>query len=195
MDNKETLEKILSTLESVGAEIFVVGGPIRDKILGIIPKDIDFLVRKVTLEQISNAINKIGKAGEVGQSFGIVKGVVHGQEFDFAIPRIKEIKTGNSHTDFSVQTDPNATIEADLSRRDFTINSMALPLRNFINNDLSGLIDPHNGLEDIKNKVIRTVGNPFDRFSEDSLRILRAIQFSSRLGFTISQETKEAIKE
>lgn len=195
MTNNETLVKILTAIEGNGGEIFVVGGPIRDKILGHEPKDIDFLVRKLTLDQITNIIKTIGKAGEVGQAFGIVKGVVDGQEFDFAIPRTKETKTGEGHTDFTVQTDPNASVESDLSRRDFSWNAMALPLRDFIKDDMNGIIDPNGGLKDLKAGVVNAVGDPMARFSEDPLRIFRGIQFATRMGFDITGETEEAIKK
>ena len=196
MTNNVTLEKVLDAIESIGGEIFVVGGPIRDRILGHEPKDIDFLVRKLTLEQITEVIKKIGKAGEVGQAFGIVKGVVDGQEFDFAIPRTKEVKTGDAHTDFSVQTDPNASVEDDLQRRDFTWNAMAVPLRDFIGgNILDHLVDPNNGLKDLKAGIVNAVGDPTARFSEDALRMMRAIQFATRMGFNITGNTEESIKK
>lgn len=191
-----TLEKVLHAIESIGGEIFVVGGPVRDFILGNEPKDIDFLVRKLTLDQITQAIQKIGKAGEVGQSFGIVKGVVDGQEFDFAIPRTKEVKTGDAHTDFTVQTDPNASVEDDLKRRDFTWNAMAVPLRNFIDGKVKeNIIDPNNGLKDLEDGVINAVGDPKARFTEDPLRMIRAIQFVARMGFSLSFKTFHAISE
>lgn len=201
-----TLRKILLAIEKNGGEIYVVGGPVRDFILGIDPKDIDFLVRKLSLEQIQDSIKHIGKAKEVGQHFGIVKGIIDGKEFDFAIPRIAEEKTGDKHTDFSVKVDPNASIESDLKRRDFTWNAMAVPLNIFITVQgmpkdqaieslKNELIDPNNGLQDLESKILRTVGSPYDRFSEDPLRILRCLQFSIRLNVELSVETKEAIKD
>ena len=189
-----TLKLIQETIEKSGGEIFVVGGTVRDFVQRIPPKDIDFLVRNLTLEQIATSIKTIGKADEVGKSFGVVKGTIEGKTFDFAIPRIKETKTGNAHTDFIIQTDPFASVESDLSRRDFTINSLCLPLKDFIKGNLSDVIDPHNGLQDIKNKVLRTVGNPFDRFNEDGLRILRGLQFASRFDLRIDLETFNAMK-
>ena len=193
-ENMDTLQKIQETIESAGGEIFVVGGPVRDKVLGKTPKDIDFLVRKLTLEQIAAAIRTIGKADEVGKAFGVVKGTVDGDVYDFAIPRTKEVKTGDSHTDFAVQTDPNASVEDDMKRRDFTLNSMAMHLRDFIAGDMHAVIDPNGGMQDLKNKVLRAVGDPAARFGEDPLRMLRAIQFATRMGFDIEGETLEAIQ-
>ncbi len=193
-ENMDTLQKIQETIEAAGGEIFVVGGPVRDKVLGKTPKDIDFLVRKLTLEQIAAAIRTIGKADEVGKAFGVVKGTVDGDVYDFAIPRTKEVKTGDSHTDFTVQTDPNASVEDDMKRRDFTWNSMAMHLRDFIAGDMHAVIDPNGGMQDLKNKVLRAVGDPAARFGEDPLRMLRAIQFATRMGFDIEGETLEAIQ-
>lgn len=192
---KETLTKILTAVEAAGGEMFVIGGPVRDRVLGVEPKDIDFLVRKLTLEQIASAIRGIGKADEVGKSFGVVKGTVDGAVFDFAIPRTREVKTGVSHTAFAVETDPLAPVEADVNRRDFTWNAMAVPLRDFIAGDMSGLIDPTGGMADLKAGVLRAVGNPTDRFTEDPLRMLRAIQFATRMGFVIETETFMAIRK
>jgi len=193
-ENMDTLQKIQETIEAAGGEIFVVGGPVRDKVLGKTPKDIDFLVRKLTLEQIAAAIRTIGKADEVGKAFGVVKGTVDGDVYDFAIPRTKEVKTGDSHTDFAVQTDPNASVEDDMKRRDFTWNSMAMSLRDFIAGDMHAVIDPNGGMQDLKNKVLRAVGDPAARFGEDPLRMLRAIQFATRMGFDIEGETLVAIQ-
>jgi len=200
-----TLLKISNAIEQAGGEIYVVGGPIRDFILGHNPKDIDFLVRKLSLEQIQKALVQIGKPKEVGQQFGIVKANIDGEEFDFAIPRTKEERTGDKHTDFTVQVDPEAAVEDDLKRRDFTWNAMAVPLKVFINVQgypkekaielLRGaVIDPNGGLEDLDKGVLKAVGNPADRFGEDHLRMLRAVQFATRMGFDISGETAEAIK-
>lgn len=193
-ERMDTLQKIREAIEAAGGEIFVVGGPVRDKVLGKEPKDIDFLVRNLTLEQISAAIRTIGKADEVGKAFGVVKGTVDGDVYDFAIPRTKEVKTGDSHTDFAVQTDPTASVEDDMKRRDFTWNSMAMRLEDFIAGDMDKIIDPNGGLSDLKNRVLRAVGDPAARFGEDPLRMLRAIQFATRMGFDISGETLEAIK-
>ena len=193
-ERMDTLQKIREAIEAAGGEIFVVGGPVRDKVLGKEPKDIDFLVRRLTLEQIAAAIRTIGKADEVGKAFGVVKGTVDGDVYDFAIPRTKEVKTGDAHTDFAVQTDPNATVEDDMKRRDFTWNSMAMRLEDFIAGDMDKIIDPNGGLSDLKNRVLRAVGDPAARFGEDPLRMLRAIQFATRMGFDISGETLEAIK-
>jgi hypothetical protein len=195
MTNIVTLSKILGAIESNGGEIFAVGGPVRDRMLFTTPKDIDFLVRKMTLEQIAVAIRTLGSADEVGKSFGVVKGTIDGEVFDFAIPRIREVKTGVSHTDFTVETDPMASVESDLGRRDFTINAMAVPLRSFLADSCEGLIDPFGGLEDLKAGILRAVGDPVARFTEDPLRMIRLLQFSARLGFKIEGKTGCALMD
>jgi len=184
-----TIDKIESALSQVGGESYIVGGAVRDELLPDTPpsKDIDFLIRNLDYSQIVDALSQLGKVKEVGQAFGVVTATIDGEEFDFAIPRASETKTGEKHTDFEIVTDPTAPIEADLGRRDFTINALA--------KDSDGnIVDLFGGQEDLQNKIIRAVGNPNDRFREDPLRMLRAVQFATRFDFDIEQETAAAIK-
>jgi len=188
--NPETIEKIESALIGAGAESYIVGGAVRDELLPNTPssKDIDFLVRNLELNQIANTLSHLGKVKEVGQAFGVVTATIDGEEFDFAIPRTAETKTGEKHTEFDVVTDPKAPIEADLGRRDFTINALA--------KDSNGnIIDLFGGQEDLQNRIIRAVGDPNERFKEDPLRMLRAIQFATRFDFDIEQNTAKAIQK
>jgi tRNA nucleotidyltransferase (CCA-adding enzyme) len=150
------------------------------------PKDVDFVVTGLTLEEIELILSSLGKVFESGKSFGIVKAVIDGDEFDFSIPRTEK-KTGPKHTDFEVVTDPNASVEDDMARRDFTMNAL-------FKDSEGNVVDIFGGREDIRNKVVRAVGNPDQRFVEDPLRMLRAIQFASRLGFDIEEETRKGIK-
>lgn len=154
--------------------------------MGIKPKDIDFLVTGIPLNKLSEILKPIGKVNEVGKSFGIIKATVDGEEYDFAIPRT-EMSTGPGHKDQITKSDHTLSVEDDLSRRDFTFNAIAKELES------GKFIDSYNGKSDIKNKIIRAVGNAEKRFQEDPLRILRAIQFSVRFGFDIEKKTKEAI--
>jgi tRNA nucleotidyltransferase/poly(A) polymerase len=186
----ETVNKIESALIHAGGESYIVGGAVRDELLPDTPpsKDIDFLVRNLELRQIASAISHLGKVKEVGQAFGVVTATIDGEEFDFAIPRTSEIKTGEKHTEFDVKTDPKAPIETDLGRRDFTINALA--------KDSDGnIIDMFGGQEDLQNRTIRAVGDPNERFQEDPLRMLRAIQFATRFDFDIEHDTAEAIRK
>ena len=187
--NPATIEKIEAALTQGGGETYIVGGAVRDEMMpgAPPPKDIDFLVRKLPLYNIASILAPMGSVKEVGRAFGVVTAVIDGEEFDFAIPRTAELKTGKKHTDFNVTTDPNAPIEADLGRRDFTINALA--------KDSEGnVIDHYGGLQDIQNRVIRAVGDPHHRFSEDPLRMLRALQFATRFDFNIEPNTADAIR-
>lgn len=180
----------LSSLESIkalqneGADIYVVGGCVRDSFLNKESKDIDIVVRLLDDHQIISILEKYGKVDKVGESFGVIKFKPHGwteEPIDIAQPRIDILidkKLG--HHGIQAKFDKNIPIEYDLKRRDFTINSIAVKLDGTI-------IDPFNGIEDIKNKVISATS--IDAFSEDPLRMLRVINFSSRFNFTIDKLT------
>jgi tRNA nucleotidyltransferase/poly(A) polymerase len=167
--------------------IYLVGGAVRDNILGLTPKDYDFVVTNTSFEKLTELFNFYYKGCEinnVGAIFGIIKLKVDDEEYDFALPR-KDIDRDN------VTVDSNISIEEDLSRRDFTINSVAYDLKSEIYHYPSGLKDQV--LKDFNDKVINCVGNPNDRFKEDPLRMLRAIQFCSRFGFKLNKETEISI--
>lgn len=183
MKDKYKFDWVLELINN-SLEVYLVGGTVRDNILGIEPKDLDFLVVGCTdLNKLISILSKYGKVDIVGQSFGVLKLTINGETYDIAIPR-KESKTGNGHTDFIVETE-NVTLIDDLYRRDFCFNSIAYDIVN------DKYIDPYNGISDIENKSIRAT-NP-DAFIEDSLRILRAIQFSTRFGFNIDYDTSNLI--
>lgn len=185
-----TSYKIEDAINKAGGVSFIVGGAVRDQLLGIDNKDVDYLVRNLTYSQIKEALDPIGRVfdQEIGGKVSTLKVVIDNEEFDIAIPRISEKSTGIGHLDFEIVLDPHAPIEMDLSRRDFTINALAKCTNG------GHIIDIFGGIEDLKNKLIRTVGNPIDRFSEDPLRMLRALQFAARFGFEIEEETANAIK-
>lgn len=181
-------EIFLNKLSKEG-EIFFVGGCVRDCFLGLPSKDIDILVTGVPATLIKSIIRNYGKVTEtaVGDKFGVIKFVsdITGNDYDLSIPR-KEVKTGDGHTGFDVFSDPNLSVEDDLSRRDFTINSIALDINKRI-------IDPFDGLSDLNNKLIRKVSEK--SFSDDALRMLRAIQFVSRFeDFKIETDTENSIR-
>jgi tRNA nucleotidyltransferase/poly(A) polymerase len=171
---------IVSTIENVGGNCYLVGGVVRDYMLGMSNKDIDLLVTGVPIPQLIEALKDLGSVDEVGKSFGVLKLNIPGfQEIDIAIPRT-ETKVGTGHTDFEVVADHNLPIELDLQRRDFTMNAIAVDMD-------CDFIDPFDGLRDIHAGIIRCVD--IDAFAEDPLRILRAYQFMARFGFTIDQYT------
>jgi tRNA nucleotidyltransferase/poly(A) polymerase len=175
-------------VEEVGGKIYSIGGKVRDEFLGKESKDLDILITGVPFEQLEEILSKYGVVNAVGKSFGVLKFKPKGatEDIDVAIPRTETSTGEGGHQGFDVKSDHTLPIETDLSRRDFTLNAMA--------KDIEGnIIDPFGGQEDIKNKIIRVV-NP-QAFSDDPLRLLRAIQFASRFGFTIESETMKMIKD
>lgn len=171
-----------------GGKIYSVGGAVRDEFLGKESKDLDILITGIPMNDLSELLKKYGKVSEVGESFGIIKFKPQGsnEDIDIALPRT-EIPTGQGgHKGFDVKSDHSLSIEDDLIRRDFTINAIA--------KDIEGnVIDPFDGQKDLQNKLIRVV-NP-QAFSDDPLRMLRAIQFSSRFDFNIESNTMEMIQK
>ncbi len=172
---------IIDRIYEYGYEAFIVGGCIRDYISGITPNDYD-----ITTNATPNKIMDIFK------EFKLIKnGIKHGTVGILIDGDIYEITTYRIESEYEDSRRPKnieftANIVDDLKRRDFTINAMAY-------NDKKGLIDEFGGIVDLKNKVIKTVGNPDKRFNEDGLRIIRAIRFSSKLGFNIEDKTLNSI--
>lgn len=164
-----------------GLDPLLVGGSVRDSLLeGAQPKDLDFEVYGGGTERVAMLARKLGKASEVGQAFGVVKLVLSdGQDIDLAVPR-RDNKVGSGHRGFRVDTDPLMTVSEASSRRDFTINAMSYDPR------LGVLIDPHGGLDDLGDRVLRHVS---PAFAEDPLRVLRAMQFAGRYAMTLHPDT------
>ena len=160
---------------------FLVGGAVRDRILNKDPGDYDFAtdIEYSELKRIFADYNP----KEMGAHFGILMIKVNGKSYEIAKFR-KE--TGVYNSRYPKEIKFVKTIEEDLSRRDFTINSLAY-------NEETGIVDLYGGWNDIKKKVIRFVGNPKLRIEEDALRILRAFRFISKLGFNLDRKTAEAI--
>ncbi len=185
--SQQTIDDILSA-----GKIFEVGGAVRDRMLDFKApvKDRDYLVTGIPYESLSDILKKHGRVDLVGRSFGVIKFTQfrHDEQFtfDITLPR-KEISTGDGHGDFLVDFDPSLPVEEDLKRRDFTINAMAKDL------DSELLIDPLGGEVDLKNKQIRMISK--ESFKEDPLRIVRAVQFASRLEFEIEEKTLKALTE
>jgi len=147
-------------------KIYQVGGSVRDEIMGVQPHDYDYCVVGSTIKEML----KLGYQ-RVGKDFPVF--IKDGKEY--ALART-ERKTGDKHTDFKFKFGKNVTIFDDLLRRDFTVNAMARDC------NTGGIIDPHNGMQDIKNKVLKVV-RP-ETFVEDPLRVLRLCRFSAQLGFS-----------
>ncbi len=176
-------------IEQLGGKIFSVGGAVRDSFLGKESKDLDILITGVPMDKLEQILGNYGRVDAVGKSFGIIKFKANGSDpneepIDIAIPRTERATGDGGHKDFQITSDHELPIEKDLERRDFTINAIA-------KDNNGNLIDPYGGQEDLKNKVIRAV-NPA-AFSDDPLRMLRAVQFASRFGFTIEPNTMNMI--
>ena len=172
----------------MGGNIFSIGGAVRDEFLGKESKDLDILVTGIPMVELEQILSKYGRVDAVGKSFGVLKFKPQGsnEDIDVAIPRTEKPSGEGGHKGFEITSDHDLPIEADMYRRDFTINAIA--------KDINGnIIDPYNGVEDLKNKIIRVV-NP-DAFSDDPLRMLRAIQFSARFDFKIEPKTMAMIKD
>lgn len=181
--------RIIAALHDAGAEVYEIGGPVRDELMGRPVKDHDYLVRHLAVKQIQMVLEPYGIVTLIGRSFGIVKFTPHGERtatVDIALPR-KEISTGEGHRDFDIDFDPELGVKDDLGRRDFTINAMARDLSS------GDIIDPHGGRKDLDKRILRQVFP--NAFKEDPLRLLRAVQFAARLGFSIEEKTWEAMRE
>jgi tRNA nucleotidyltransferase (CCA-adding enzyme) len=167
----------IETLENDGFEAFIVGGCVRDSILGRTPKDWDITTNALPLD-VLNIFKNLGfNVIETGLKHGTVTVMINHVGYEITTYRIDgEYEDSRHPSEVKFVTD----IKKDLARRDFTINAMAY-------NFEKGLVDPFNGLEDLNNKVINCVGNSIARFNEDALRMLRAVRFSAQLGFYIDK--------
>lgn len=185
---KEILS-ILNNLQSSGFEAYLVGGCARDLLMKKTPKDWD-ITTNAKPEQIQN----IFEHSVYENNFGTV-GVITGSENKSL--KLVEITPFRLEAKYSDKRHPDSVrfaekLEDDLARRDFTINAIALKISKSKEIEI---IDLFNGQEDVKNKIIRTVGNPDERFSEDALRMMRAVRFMSELGFEIEKTAEESIKK
>ncbi len=179
---------VVETLEKGGFEAFLVGGCTRDLLLGKIPKDWD-ITTNATPEEIIPLFPKTFYEN----SYGTV-GVVNENTEDDKL-KIVEVTPYRLESSYSDHRHPDAvkfseSIDDDLKRRDFTINAIAVSLSD---GAIKDIVDLFGGLKDIKDKTIRAVGDPSERFKEDALRMLRAVRLNTELGFTINIETKKAI--
>jgi tRNA nucleotidyltransferase (CCA-adding enzyme) len=172
---------ILNTLKQNGFEAYIVGGCVRDSIINRLPQDWDI----ASIAKPQEIKDIFPKTIDTGLKHGTVTVMLNKQAYEVTTYRIEGKYINNRKPETVEFTN---SLEADLSRRDFTINAMAY-------NPEIGLIDPFGGMEDIKKNQIKAVGNPTLRFEEDALRILRALRFSAQLNYNIETATLEAIKK
>ena len=178
----DILKKMNEIFVQHGYKAYLVGGAVRDMLMEKEPHDWD-VTTDATPEQVMSIFRKV-----------IPTGIAHGTVTVHFMKNEIEVTTFRTESDYSDGRHPDkveytGNIEEDLSRRDFTINAIASYLGD------GTITDPFHGRDDIKRKVIRTVGNPLERFSEDGLRPVRAVRFSAQLGFEIERETLKAISE
>lgn len=177
----DPVRTIIDTLTDAGFEAFAVGGCIRDSIMGREPKDWD-----ITTSALPSDVKGLFRhTVDTGIKHGTVTVLLNGTGYEVTTYRIDGYYSDGRHPDEVIYT---KLLHEDLLRRDFCMNAMAY-------NDRNGLEDPFCGLGDIENREIGCVGNAHERFTEDALRILRAVRFAAELGFSIRPETKKAAGE
>lgn len=172
----ESAEAVARRIASAGGKLYIVGGWVRDRLLGVECKDIDFATDLPT-EKVKEALEGLGSLYTIGERFGTVGLRLDDYTFEITTLRADTYEPGSRHPEVA----PVEDILEDLARRDFTINAMAVqvaPVR-------GGLIDPFDGAGDVERRLIRTPGPPAPRMSEDPLRMMRAVRFASQLGFEI----------
>lgn len=174
---RTALETVSKLARDNGGKALVVGGCVRDAILDRLSKELDIEVHGISWDRLVKILSDCFPIDLVGQSFQVIK--IRGLLLDVSIPR-RESKVGSGHKGFETLGDPDMDPEEALSRRDFTINSMAFdPVSN-------NLIDPFNGLQDIKKRILRHTS---EKFIEDPLRVLRGMQLAARLDLHVAPET------
>lgn len=173
------VEIILHVLEEHGFEAYAVGGCVRDSMLGRVPDDWD-ITTSARPEQVKALFRR---TVDTGLAHGTVTVLIEKEGFEVTTYRVDgEYEDGRHPREVAF----TASLEEDLKRRDFTINAMAY-------NPSKGLVDLYHGMEDLENGIIRCVGDPLERFTEDALRIMRAVRFSAQLGFEIEEKTRKAL--
>lgn len=179
----ENGKKIISVLSAAGYKAYFVGGCVRDFFMRRPFNDIDIASSSTPIETETALSAACIRCIETGIKHGMVTAIINGESFEITTFRSDGEYKDNRHPEnVSFVTD----VKTDLARRDFTVNAMAY-------NENDGLVDVFGGIDDINNKIIRCVGNPDKRFNEDALRIIRALRFSSVLGFEIEENTQKSI--
>ena len=180
MEFPSKVKVLLSILQRSGFEAFVVGGCVRDYLLSKKPNDWD-ITTSATPDEIKKVFKNYKLINNNGEKHGTVTIRFEDENFEITTYRIETDYSDHRHPE---KVEFTASLNEDLKRRDFTINAMALGEDGILHNPIG-----YDGHEDLKNKIIRAVGNPLERFKEDALRILRMIRFASVLDFTIEDNT------
>lgn len=186
----QDIKEISESYIKAGKDIFVVGGAVRDFIQGIKPKDYD-LVTNALPNESKKILKDFNVSDEQGKSFGVLRVYTKDEPEGYEIASYrKDISKGRDTkgNDEKVEMGKNVTIEDDCNRRDLTMNALFYDIKN------QEIVDLVGGVNDIKNGIVRSVGNPSERFLEDRLRILRIFRFTARTGGVIDKETSKSIK-
>ena len=176
------LKKIIQAISEAGGIAYEVGGCVRDQLLGHENKDLDIEVFHLDASTLSKILSRFGRVNEVGVSFGVVKlRTSQGDDLDFTLPR-RESKTGRGHRGFQVDVDHTLSVAEAALRRDFTMNAIYRNLHD------QTLIDPHGGIPDLEQRLLRATS---EHFAEDPLRVLRGMQFAARFDAVMTSNTIE----
>lgn len=176
---------------SKNAEVFVVGGAVRDALLNKHTKDIDIVVRNVAPRTLQRILKSMGSVELVGKTFGVFKWMPRGwkgEHIDVALPRRDHTFGTGGYKDVKTQSDPRLSLAEDVKRRDFTVNALAYNVKT------QNLEDYVGGVSDLASKTLRTVGDPVKRFREDYTRMLRGIRLSIQLGFSLEAHTAKVLR-
>lgn len=187
--------RIVNTLEKAGFEAWIVGGAVRDLLIGLPAYDWD-VTTNATPDQIQPLLTECfydNEYGTVKVAGKHIKEQFSLNEGEIEEDTLYDITTYRTERSYSDKRRPDSvewgkSVEEDLKRRDFTINALAMKLSGEV-------VDPYGGQRDLQNKIIKAVGEPAERFEEDALRIMRAIRLSAQLGFMIEEQTLQALKE
>lgn len=183
----KTLIQIAKSLSKKGAQAVVVGGAVRDNLLGKECKDWDIEVYNIKdTDALKCTLKEFGSVNSVGKSFGVIKLYVDNVEFDFSLPRLEK-KVAKGHKGFDVLSDSSLPFKVAAKRRDFTINTIGYNILE------QKILDPFEGVKDLQNRVLRVVDN--SSFSEDPLRVYRAVGFAARFHLELEPKTKELCKQ
>jgi len=175
----ENIAELVRSVHRAGGRAMLVGGCVRDELMGVEPKDWDLEVYGIQPEKLREILDSFGSVNVVGEAFTVFK---IGSHLDVSIPR-RERKIGTGHRGFAIEGDPDMSFAEACSRRDFTINAI-------LKDPLTGeIIDPFDGQGDIERRLLKHVSS--ETFAEDSLRVLRAAQFAARFEFEIDPQTIE----
>lgn len=179
MNIPDKLIPVLLDLCMAGGRSYLVGGCVRDTLMGVPHSDYDIEVYGLDKNTFTNVLRNHGRLDLVGESFEVQKLTIDGEVFDFSLPRV-DIKIGIGRQAFHIEYDPELPIEKAMERRDFTINTIMYDVAN------SKFIDHFGGREDIEHRILRCTSS---KFAEDPLRVLRGMQFAGRFGLRMTDES------